>query len=223
MATATEELDVAGFLRQFAGLLDDICEQNAEHDHVETKFNVRHLRGANLKTFFVRLLNYTQSSPVCFLHMAVAVDRFLERSGFLLTKNNAAALCFEGLVACTKFRDDIFLSNESYGRIAGLSQSRMNELEREFLRGIDFNLFVEEDEILVYVKAVSHHAKCTRMQRIKQSPRCADTPPGLVSPPPAAPQRAPPVSESSDGGTVEYVSLESVVVEDGDEGASVVA
>lgn len=41
-----------------------------------------------------------------------------------------------------KFFDDRYYSNEHYARVGGISSLEMNQLEREYLQLINFNLYI---------------------------------------------------------------------------------
>ena len=54
------------------------------------------------------------------------------------------------LIVSIKFNDDVFFNNEFYSKVAGISCLEINNLEKEFLKMIDFNIHIEDEEFEKY-------------------------------------------------------------------------
>ena len=50
---------------------------------------------------------------------------------------------FGSVVVATKFNEDKYYSNSYYAKIGGMELEQLNEVEMEFVIGINFDLFVE--------------------------------------------------------------------------------
>ena len=46
------------------------------------------------------------------------------------------------MVLAVKYHEDRYLSNEDYARVGGIPKEEVNFLEREFLRNLDYKLYV---------------------------------------------------------------------------------
>lgn len=55
------------------------------------------------------------------------------------------------VMVAAKFADDFFYKNEYYAKIGGISKLDINALELELLKQLNYNLFVNERELMVYV------------------------------------------------------------------------
>ena len=60
------------------------------------------------------------------------------------------SLVMATLIVSIKFNDDVFFNNEFYSKVAGISCLEINNLEKEFLKMIDFNIHIEDEEFEKY-------------------------------------------------------------------------
>jgi hypothetical protein len=49
------------------------------------------------------------------------------------------------LVLAIKYNEDIYYSNKFYAKVGGVSNEVLNNIEIEFLKLIDFSLFIDEE------------------------------------------------------------------------------
>jgi hypothetical protein len=75
----------------------------------------------------------------------VYMDRFCKNRKILLTEFNLHRIFFSALLVAIKYNEDIYYSNLYYAKIGGLKLKKLNKLEAEFLSGISFQLFVDEN------------------------------------------------------------------------------
>ena len=52
----------------------------------------------------------------------------------------------------SKYSEDHYFSNKHYSKVGGISQEDIDMLEKEFLRTIDYNLFVSQEELANYAE-----------------------------------------------------------------------
>lgn len=55
------------------------------------------------------------------------------------------------VMVAAKFADDFFYKNEYYAKIGGITKIDINALELELLNQLSYNLFVSEEELMVYL------------------------------------------------------------------------
>lgn len=54
-------------------------------------------------------------------------------------------------MVAAKFADDFFYKNEYYAKIGGITKIDINALELELLNQLSYNLFVSQEELMVYL------------------------------------------------------------------------
>lgn len=55
------------------------------------------------------------------------------------------------VMVAAKFADDFFYKNEYYAKIGGITKIDINALELELLNQLSYNLFISEQELMVYL------------------------------------------------------------------------
>ena len=101
--------------------------------------------GISINDFLVRLCKYGGSSPGTFVAMAVHVDRLCRK--MRLTSLNVHRLLLGAFVCAAKASDDRRVCMTHYGNIAGISLEDVNSIEREYLKVIEWDLYVREEEV----------------------------------------------------------------------------
>lgn len=101
-----------------------------------------------LRKFVQRIMsNYTFSVyiiPCSFIY----IRRLQEAdSSKKITINNMHRICAVAMLIAIKFVSDTAWSNEDFCRITGFDCQRMNDLELDFLRRIEFNTYVDASEM----------------------------------------------------------------------------
>jgi hypothetical protein len=54
-------------------------------------------------------------------------------------------------MVAAKFTDDFFYKNEYYAKVGGISKIEMNALELELLKSLNYNLYISEQELMIYL------------------------------------------------------------------------
>ncbi|GIQ82795.1 cyclin PHO80-like protein, partial [Kipferlia bialata] len=73
----------------------------------------------------------------------VYVDRLIEKTNAVVAQTNWRLVVLSSLIAAQKFWDDFCFSNADYSKLVpGLSITKINSLERKYMRLIDFDLNV---------------------------------------------------------------------------------
>lgn len=55
------------------------------------------------------------------------------------------------VMVAAKFADDFFYKNEYYAKIGGITKIDINALELELLNQLSYNLFISEQELMIYL------------------------------------------------------------------------
>lgn len=101
-----------------------------------------------LDIYITRLVKLFKSDATIIAAAVVYMDRLLAKNDRLkLTEVNTHRLTFLCLMAASKVMTDIPYNNKYMARVSGSwSLARVNKMEHEFLRLIDFQLYVSREE-----------------------------------------------------------------------------
>ncbi|VFQ98744.1 unnamed protein product [Cuscuta campestris] len=108
-----------------------------------------------------RIFRYSDCSPACFVVAYIYLDRFVARTGAVLTSLNVHRLLITSVMLAAKFLDDRCYNNGYYARVGGISNSELNKLELKLLTALHFQL---------HVTLPTFNAYCLHLIRETQSP-----------------------------------------------------
>eukprot|EP01063_Lacrimia_lanifica_P032576 TRINITY_DN558_c0_g1_i1.p1 TRINITY_DN558_c0_g1~~TRINITY_DN558_c0_g1_i1.p1 ORF type:complete len:215 (+),score=91.56 TRINITY_DN558_c0_g1_i1:50-694(+) len=97
--------------------------------------------------YLMRFFRYAKATAEVFLHALIYIDRFTKKRRMRVTHFNKFRLLLAAVVLAEKFCKDAFYRNDRYAKISGVSLQELNQIEREFLLGLDWELFVTEEEL----------------------------------------------------------------------------
>lgn len=127
------------------------CEKEASSCVASTVFCAVSAPALDLGAYLRRIVQYFGCSRECFVAASIYIDRLLKANPkFAVTPLNVHRLLLTGAVLGAKFHDDDYYSNAWYAQVGGLSNKELNHLEAEFLRLIDWRVYVSEEDFERY-------------------------------------------------------------------------
>lgn len=87
----------------------------------------------------------------------IYLERFCKKTKIVLNEYNTHRLVIASLISSIKFNEDQKYNHEYYSLIAGATKRELGELEREFLFGLDFNMFIDENTYEMYAKKLCNY------------------------------------------------------------------
>ena len=138
-----------------SNLLNKICEQSPkklkENENEITKpFLSKTIPSISIKNFFERICNLTKIENSTLILILIYIDRICEFNEIELNYFNIHKLIIASLIISIKYNEDFFYSNKIYAKICGISREEINKLEIEFLKLLEFNLFVDDEIYFQY-------------------------------------------------------------------------
>ncbi|KAI3611449.1 hypothetical protein WG66_002010 [Moniliophthora roreri] len=111
--------------------------------------NSAHSLQFNLNPAFVqfmqKLLETTQVSQSVIVLSLHYIWRLKERNRFTTAASGSEfRIAVAGLMMANKFLDDNTYTNKTWSEVSGIDLNEINRMEREFLVGVDFNLYVDK-------------------------------------------------------------------------------
>lgn len=116
-----------------------------------------------IRSYIGRLAKYFCCSNECFVLALIYIDRILRfHSAFVVNSLNIYHLLVTALMLSAKFFDDTYYSNTYYAKVGGLPLRLLNRFEVEFMKLLDFQLYVAPEEYDHYrsrvLDAVGYHS-----------------------------------------------------------------
>ncbi|XP_054803638.1 cyclin-P3-1-like [Prosopis cineraria] len=136
-------------------------EELLEAKHIKDVVTVFHgfrAPALSVRKYIDRIFKYSACSPSCFVVARIYVDRYLQRTGVILTSLNVHRLLITSIMIAAKFMDDAFFNNAYYAKVGGVSTSELNRLEMNFLFNVDFRLQVNVETFGRYCSHLEREA-----------------------------------------------------------------
>lgn len=96
-------------------------------------------------TFLQKLLETTQVSKSVIVLSLHYIYRLKERNQWTPAQEGSEfRIAVAGLMMANKFLDDNTYTNKTWSEVSGISLTEINRMEREFLLGVDFDLYVSK-------------------------------------------------------------------------------
>ncbi|KAF8637773.1 hypothetical protein AX17_002582 [Amanita inopinata Kibby_2008] len=95
--------------------------------------------------FMRKLLETTQVSQSVIVLSLHYIYRLREKNRFTPAQSGSEfRIAVAGLMMANKFLDDNTYTNKTWSEVSGIDLAEINRMEREFLLGVDFNLYVDK-------------------------------------------------------------------------------
>ena len=111
-----------------------------QNDH--SPYTNGHAPKISLFDYLLRIQKYTEVEDSTLIIALIYIDRICKKKGIVLSKYNIHRLLFTAILIAIKYNEDIICDNLYYSKIAGVTKKELQVLEYEFLKIIDFDLFV---------------------------------------------------------------------------------
>jgi len=145
-----------------ADVLNRFCRQNNRHqvskEHV-SKFRALRPPKISIYAYVNRIVLNSNCSEECFVIALIYIERLIRQNKrFFINAFNVHRLILTSVMIAAKYFDDHHFNNSYYCRVGGLSCKEINELEREFLLMINFNLHIDNELFTAWNRClISYH------------------------------------------------------------------
>jgi len=158
------------WVKVLSDILNSICEEDNPHQvskSQETKFHALRPPKITIYEYVKRIVLCSNCSEECFALALIYIERLIRQNqGFYVNTNNVHRLILTSVMIAEKYLDDECFDNAYYCRVGGLSLKEMNELERDFLLMINFNVHVENELCSAwYSSLIDHHRSIVTMSQ----------------------------------------------------------
>lgn len=118
-------------------------------------FHSQRVPKVTLSSYASRIQKYFDCSQECYVLCLIYIDRIVKlHPDFEVNDLTCHRLLLTGLLLAVKYNDDVFAANDYYSRVGGISPQEMNSLEVEFLRLLEWKLYVSPSEYSWYAQTL---------------------------------------------------------------------
>lgn len=132
-------------------LLKQNCENKGLKDYKKILkaqsqmiFTSKQLPTISLSDYLNRIINYTKVEHSTLIAAMIYLKRYCTQTKTMLNEYNTHRLLVTSIIVSIKFNEDEKFNNLFYSVIAGTDLRQMNQLEEDFLDGLNFNMFIDE-------------------------------------------------------------------------------
>ncbi|CAD8189842.1 unnamed protein product [Paramecium octaurelia] len=144
-----------------AKVLDEIVkETDIIESPIQTVFHTNKKPQITIYKYIERIKMYSYCSNECFVLALIYIDKVQERNQDVVINSHCV---HRFLLACIllsiKYNDDDYYKNDYYARVGGVTLQELNQLERELLTLLDYQLFVSQTQYYYYKEKLMKYAQ----------------------------------------------------------------
>ena len=159
-------------INNLSSLLNSVIEENKNLKNYREKisqqkkliFYLEDIPLISIKDYLNRIQSITKVEDNTLILSLIYIDKICEKTSIILSEYNIHKILFTSILVAIKFNEDLYYKNKDYAKVAGVSTKELNKMEREFLRLIKFETYVNKQIFDKYKKYVS---KINRMTKDK--------------------------------------------------------
>ena len=144
-----ERKETTIILKLISNLLTDICDTSkslSEENLVLLKpFILKKIPSISVINYIERLFKYSKLSEEIMILVLIYIDIIRARHKIDLNYYNIHKIIFASFIVTIKFHEDDYFSLDYFSKLGGIPKKEIINLEYEFLKLIDFNLFIKDD------------------------------------------------------------------------------
>ena len=124
-------------------------------DQSKMIFSSKKIPKISISEYIQRIIEYTEIENSSLIMSLIYLDRICIKD-IMITELNIHLFLLMSLIISIKINEDLIYDNNYYSKVAGISIKEFNQLESEFLKLINFKLYISEEEFLKYKFYLEH-------------------------------------------------------------------
>ena len=144
-----DKKETSGILKIISDILTDICEEGKSNPEEKLKllkpFISKKIPSITIINYIERLFKYSKVSENTMILVLIYIDRICANHKINLNYYNIHKIILASFIVTIKFYEDDYYSLAFYAKLGGVTIKEINILEYEFLKLIDFKLFVSDE------------------------------------------------------------------------------
>ena len=146
---SNDKIESLGMLKIISDLLTDICEEGKSNPEEKLKllkpFISKKIPSITIINYIERLFKYSKASENIMILVLIYIDRICANQKINLNYYNIHKIILASFIVSIKFYEDDYYSLSFYAKLGGVTLKEINNLEYEFLKLIDFKLFISQE------------------------------------------------------------------------------
>jgi hypothetical protein len=140
-------------IQSISDILSKILEENKKLPNIKEIiskqnkmcFSYNSIPKISIKDYLERIQEYTCLEQNTLILSLIYIDRLCEIGKIVLTYYNIHKILFGAILIAIKYNEDNFYDNKYYAKIAGVKISELKLMELNFIRFIDYQMYVPEE------------------------------------------------------------------------------
>ena len=140
-------------IQSISDILSKILEENKKLPNIKEIiskqnkmcFSYNSIPKISIKDYLERIQEYTCLEQNTLILSLIYIDRLCEIGKIILTYYNIHKILFGAILIAIKYNEDNFYDNKYYAQIAGVKISELKLMELNFIRFIDYQMYVPEE------------------------------------------------------------------------------
>ena len=142
-----EEQLKMGTIELISDLFVTICEENKEKKYNRNfllkAFKNKSIPSISIKNYLIRLSKHAKVNESTIILILIYIDRICNMNHFTLTYYNIHKLILAAFILAIKYNEEYYYHMIYYSKMGGVSLSELNYLESEYLKLVDYKLYVD--------------------------------------------------------------------------------
>ena len=102
--------------------------------------------------YLYRIQSLTNIEDSTLIISLIYIDKICEKASIILTEYNIHRLLFSSILVAIKYNEDSHYGHKIYAKIGGIPAKELKKLENEFLRLIQFDLYINKNSFEKYIQ-----------------------------------------------------------------------
>ncbi|CAD8101447.1 unnamed protein product [Paramecium primaurelia] len=147
-------------IKGISAILEQLIEESEVLEVQDSLFHSQKIPNITLENYLIRIMRYTKCSEGCLIIGLIYLDRIQELNQELQLNNQSAhRYLIIAIVLAIKYQDDDIYKNDYYAKVGGITMQELNDMEKEFLELLDYQLFVQQDLYYFYLKKIKQFSR----------------------------------------------------------------
>ena len=139
-------------IENISSIIESLIEENKnlldykEKLKIQKKsvFNKDELPHISIKNYLHRIQTFSEAEDNTLIISLIFLDKICDTASIILTEYNVHRLLFISILIAIKYNEDLVFELDCYSKIAGMTKKEINKLEYQFLKLINFEVFVHK-------------------------------------------------------------------------------
>ena len=153
-------------IENISSIIESLIEENKnlldfkEKLKIQKKsvFNKDELPHISIKNYLHRIQTFSEAEDNTLIISLIFLDKICDTASIILTEYNVHRLLFISILIAIKYNEDLVFELDCYSKIAGMTKKEINKLEYEFLKLINFEVFVHKkifEKYKIYINNIN--------------------------------------------------------------------